>query len=128
MAAKVLPFIENYGRELRMKENIRRKGKTEKVIDFVEKMRKFQKEIGTALRKGDVEYKELSVQGETSKKLTERYVGLYVVKEIVSKNVVKLKLPASIRIYPAMNISRIVRYCYDHYNLYLIFYRYLPHS
>ena len=44
------------------------------------------------------------------KKLTERYIRLYIVEEAVSKNVVKLKLLASMRIYLVMNISRIVRY------------------
>jgi len=44
------------------------------------------------------------------KKLTERYIGPYVVDEVVSKNVVKLKLPVSMRIHPVVNISRVVRY------------------
>ena len=44
------------------------------------------------------------------KKLTERYIRLYIVEEAVSKNVVKLKLLASMRIHLVMNISRIVRY------------------
>ena len=35
---------------------------------------------------------------------------LYVVKEVVSKNVVKLKLPTSIRIHLMVNISGVVRY------------------
>jgi len=44
------------------------------------------------------------------KKLTERYVGPYVVEEIVLKNAVKLKLLASIRIHLVINVSRVVRY------------------
>jgi len=44
------------------------------------------------------------------KKLTERYVRLYVVKEVILKNVVKLKLLVSMRIYLVVNISRVVRY------------------
>jgi len=39
-ATKVSSFIENYGRELRMEADIRRKGKVEKVTEFVEKMKK----------------------------------------------------------------------------------------
>ena len=35
---------------------------------------------------------------------------LYEIEEVVSKNVVKLKLPASMRIHLVVNISRIVRY------------------
>ena len=45
-----------------------------------------------------------------AKKLIERYVGSYIVEEVVSKNVAKLKLLASIRIYLVVDISRIVRY------------------
>ena len=50
-ATKVLPFIANYGRELRMGANIRRKGKVEKVIEFVERMRRVQEEVEAALKK-----------------------------------------------------------------------------
>ena len=39
-ATKVSSFIANYGRELRMKADIRRKGKVEKVTEFVKKMMK----------------------------------------------------------------------------------------
>jgi len=45
-----------------------------------------------------------------AKKLTEKYVKLYIVEEIVSKNIVKLKLLASVRIYLVVNISRVLRY------------------
>jgi len=38
----------NYGRELRMGVDLRRKGKIEKVIEFAERV---QKEVGTALKK-----------------------------------------------------------------------------
>ena len=45
-----------------------------------------------------------------SKKLTERYVGLYAIEEVVLSNVVKLRLPSSMRIHPVVNVSWIVRY------------------
>jgi len=38
-ATKVLPFMANYGRELRIGGDIRRKGKVEKAMEFVEKMK-----------------------------------------------------------------------------------------
>ena len=38
----------------------------------------------------------------------ERYVGLYVIEEVVSSNVVKLRLPSSMRIHPVINVSQIV--------------------
>jgi len=34
IAKKVLPFMENYNRELRIEVDIRRKGKVEKVTEF----------------------------------------------------------------------------------------------
>ena len=45
-----------------------------------------------------------------TEKLTERFVGSYKVKKIVSANTVKLELPSTIKIYPVVNISRIHRY------------------
>ena len=53
----------------------------------------------------DLVFKERPV-----KKLTKRYVGSYEIEEVILKNVAKLKLLASIRIYLVVNISRIVRY------------------
>jgi len=44
------------------------------------------------------------------KKLTERYVGLYIVEEVVLKNIVKIKLLASMRIHLVVNVSKIMRY------------------
>jgi len=45
-----------------------------------------------------------------SKKLTERYVGPYVIEKVMSSNAVKLRLPSSMRIHPVVNVSQIVRY------------------
>ena len=44
------------------------------------------------------------------KKLTERYIGPYVIEEVVLSNVVKLWLPSLMRIHPVINVSWIVRY------------------
>jgi len=44
------------------------------------------------------------------KKLMERYVGPYVIEEVVSSNIVKLRLPILMRIHPVVNISQIVQY------------------
>ena len=44
-------FIANYGRELRMGEDIRKKEKVESAIEFVEKMKKVYEEAGVALKK-----------------------------------------------------------------------------
>ena len=37
---KISPFMTNYGREVRMEGNIWKKGKVEKVTEFVERMKR----------------------------------------------------------------------------------------
>ena len=72
---KVSLFMVNYGRELRMEVDIRRKEKVEKVMKFAERVKKIQKEVVVALKKvqkeikqqaerkqSNAEYKELGVQ------------------------------------------------------------------
>ena len=51
MATKVSPFMANYGKELRMGEDIRRKEKVESAMEFVERIKKVQEEAETALKK-----------------------------------------------------------------------------
>jgi len=41
----------NYSRELRTRADIRRKGKVENIIDFVEKMKKLQEKAEVVLKK-----------------------------------------------------------------------------
>jgi len=126
-ATNILPFIANYSRELRMRANIRRKGKVEKVIEFAEKMKRVQEEARTALRKVQKDIKRYAENWKKSnkvmlntrdlifkkrpvKKLTKKYVGPYEIKEVILRNVVKLKLLVSMRIHLVVNISRIERY------------------
>jgi len=114
MATKVSPFIANYGKELRMGGDIRRKGKVESATEFVERMKKVHEEAEAALKKTQEEMKryvdrnrkemekwkkgdrillstkDLVFKERPTKKLTERYVGPYVIEEVVSTNVVKL--------------------------------------
>ena len=64
-------------------------------------------------RKGDrvlLSTKDLVFKERPSKKLMERYMGPYVIEEVVSSNVVKLRLPSSMRIHLVVNVSWIVRY------------------
>ena len=51
LATKVSLFIANYGRELKIKVNIKRKGKIEKATEFIERIKKVQEEAVMALRK-----------------------------------------------------------------------------
>ena len=51
MTTKVSSFMANYRRELRIGGDIRKKGKVEKAMEFVEKMKKVHEEAGVALKK-----------------------------------------------------------------------------
>jgi len=51
LATKISPFMANYGRKLRIGADIRKKGKVEKAMEFLERMKKVQKEVGVALKK-----------------------------------------------------------------------------
>jgi len=66
-------------------------------------------------RESNAKYKKLSTKDSVFKerpvkKLTERYAGLYMIEEVVSKNMVKLKLPTSMRIHLVVNVSKVVKY------------------
>ena len=63
LTTKVSLFIADYGRELRMGVDLRRKGKIEKVMEFVEKMRRVQEEVGVALKKAQKEIKRQADRG-----------------------------------------------------------------
>ena len=54
--------------------------------------------------------KDLMFKKWLVKKLIERHVGPYTIKEIILANAIKLKLQESMRIHPVVNISRIVKY------------------
>jgi len=114
MVTKVSPFRANYSRELRMGGDIRKKGKVEKVTEFVERIKKVHEEMGAALKKmqedmkrqadrerkesedwkkGDkvmLSTKDLVFKERPVRKLVERYVGPYEIEEVVSTNAVKL--------------------------------------
>ena len=50
-ATKVSPFMANYGKELRMGGDIRRKGKVESATEFVERMKKVHEEAEVLRRR-----------------------------------------------------------------------------
>ena len=54
---KISLFMANYGRELRMGVDIRKKGKVEKATEFVERLKKVQEKAEAALRKAQEEIK-----------------------------------------------------------------------
>ena len=51
MATKVSSLMTNYRRELRMRGDIRKRGKVEKATKFVERMKKVYEEAGVVLKK-----------------------------------------------------------------------------
>ncbi len=48
---KISPYMANYGRELRMEADIRKKGKVERAMEFVKRLKKIKEETGATLRK-----------------------------------------------------------------------------
>ena len=129
-------FQVNYGRELRMGFDIRKKGKNEKAEEFVKEMKKRHEEARVALVKSQEEMKRqadrsrkeaeeymvgdkvlistkdfsMELMKRVTKKLMEKFIRPYVVKKIVSENVVELELLASLRIHLVVNVRRIVKY------------------
>ena len=57
VVTKVLPFMTNYRRELRIGEDIRRKKKVEKATEFVKRIKRVQKEAEAALKKAQGDMK-----------------------------------------------------------------------
>jgi len=55
----------------------------------------------------DLKYQMVS---RRTKKLMERFVGPYKIKNIILSNVVELELPSTVKIYLVVNVSRIHRY------------------
>jgi len=135
-STKVSPFKANYGQNPRMGFEMRRKGKYQGAEKFVIKIKEIQKEAKVVLEKVQEEMKKYTnrkrekddkykvgdlvmlstkdlkyqMAGRRTEKLTERFVGPYKVKKIVSANAVELELPSTIRIHPVVNVSRICRY------------------
>jgi len=111
----------------------RKKGKYAGAERFVEKMKEIQEEAKAALRKAQEDMKKYvdkkrsdadeykigdlvmlstkdlkyQIVGRRTEKLTERFIGPYRVKEIISSNAVKLELPSTVKIHPVVNVSRI---------------------
>jgi len=135
-ATKMSLFQVNYGRELRMGFDIRKKGKNEKAKEFAKEMKERHEETRAALvksqeemkrqadksRKEAEEYKigdkilisikdfSIELMKRVMKKLTEKFIGPCVVRKIVLANAVELELLASLKIHPVVNVRRIMKY------------------
>ena len=130
------PFKANYEQDPRIGFEERKKEKYKRAKKFIKKMKEIQQKAEAALgkvqeeikkytdgKRGEVDNykvgdlvmlstKDLKYQmvGRRTEKLTERFIGPYKVKKIVSSNTVELELPSIVRIYLVVNISRIHRY------------------
>ena len=54
--------------------------------------------------------KDLVSKERLVRKLVDRYVGPYIINEVISTNMIKLRLLMLMRIHLVVNISRIVQY------------------
>ena len=132
-STRTTPFKANYRQDPRMGFEGRKKGKYKGAEKFVTKMKEIQEKAKAVLgktqeemkkyadrKRGDVdEYKvgdlvmlstkdlKYQIVGRRTEKLTERFVGPYRIKKIVSSNAVELELPSMIKIYSVVNVSRI---------------------
>ena len=114
----------------------RKKGKYEGAERFIEKMKEIQEEAKAALGKAQADMKKYTdkkrsdvdeyrvgdlvmlstkdlkyqMVGRRTEKLTERFVGPYRVKKIVSSNAIELELPSTVKIHPVVNVSRVRKY------------------
>jgi len=112
---------------------VRKKEKYKGAEKFVTKMKEIQDEAQAALGKVQKEMKEYADRKRAevneykvedlvmlstkdlkyqmikrrTEKLTERFIRPYKIKKIILTNAVELELPATIKIHPVVNVSRI---------------------
>jgi len=136
LSTQTMPFKANYGQDPRMGFEGRKKGKYKGAKKFIEKIKEIQEEAKAVLGKAQEEMKKYAdrkrgevddykvgdlvmlstkdlkyqIVGRRTEKLTERFVGPYKIKKIVSSNVVELELPSIVKIHPVVNVSRICHY------------------
>ena len=135
-ATQISPFEANYGLSPRMGFEGRRGKRFEAAEEFVERMKQVQEEVkaapgkmqeemrkyadrkkreGVEFKVGDLvllSTKELKwhMKGRRLEKLTERFIGPYKVKSIISANTVELQLPPAIHTHPVVNVSKLQMY------------------
>ena len=136
LSTQTMPFKANYGQDPRMGFEGRKKGKYKGAKKFIEKIKEIQEEAKAVLGKAQEEMKKYAdrkrgevddykvedlvmlgtkdlkyqIVGRRTEKLTERFVGPYKIKKIVSSNVVELELPSTVKIHPVVNVSKICHY------------------
>ena len=132
-STRMSPFKANYGQNPRMGFKGRKKGRYARAEKFIEKMKEIQEEAKAVLGKAQADMKKYANKKRSdiekykvgdlvmlstkdlkyqmvrrrTEKLTERFVGPYKVRKIISSNMVKLKLPSTVKIHLVVNVSRI---------------------
>ena len=92
-ATKVFLFMENYGRELRIRANIRRKEKVEKTMKFPERMKKIQKKVGVALKKAQEEMRrQVNKERKEAEEQKKKDQVMLSIKDLVFKKRLAKKL------------------------------------
>ena len=117
-STKISPFKANYRQDSRMEFEVRRKGKYKGIEKFVTQMKEIQEEAKAALEKAQEEIKrytdkkrakineyrignlmmlstkDLKYQmvSRRTEKLTEKFIGSYKIKKVISLNAVELEL------------------------------------
>jgi len=135
-STRTSPFKANYRQDPRMGFEGRKKGKYAGAEKFIKKMKEIQEEAKAVLGKAQADMKKYANKKRSdvekykvgdlvmlstkdlkyqmirrrTEKLTERFVGPYKVKKVVSTNAVELELPSMVKIHPVVNVSRIHRY------------------
>jgi len=135
-STKTSSFKANYRQDPRMGFEGRKKEKYQRAEKFIEKIKEIQEEAKAVLERVQEEMKKYvdRKRGEAddykvedlvmlstknlkyqmvrrrTEKLTERFVGPYKIKKIVSSNAVELELPSTVKIHPVVNVSRIRKY------------------
>jgi len=135
-STRMSPFKANYGQNPRMGFKGRKKGRYARAEKFIEKMKKIQEEAKAVLGKAQADMKKYANKKRSdiekykvgdlvmlstkdlkyqmvrrrTEKLTERFVGPYKVRKIISSNMVKLELPSTVKIHLVVNVSRIRQY------------------
>ena len=85
-ATKVFPLKANYGRELKMGVDIKRKEKIEKVIEFAERIKKIQEKVEAALKRAQEEIKKKVYKGRWEIKTWKKKENVMLsIKDLVFK-------------------------------------------
>jgi len=121
----ILPFKANYGQDPRIGFKSRKKRKFQGMKKFIEKIKEIQEKAKAMLGKVQEEIKKYinrkreevddykvgnlvmlstkdlkhQIVGRRTEKLTERFVGPYRIKKIISSNMVELELPSIVKIH-----------------------------